>query len=372
MKWTSALAPLLMAIALAAGGGSHAAADPGSTVVEATPEPTPPSQKLSWALRPATDEEADGRVSLRHTLAEGEQAADALALTNFSDRPVSFDVYASDGTITAAGNFDLIPRGEESTGGGLWITLESVTGATARAGGGLTIQTGPGETVVVPVTIQVPEDATPGDHPAGIVAELNPEDPSGVAFSSRVGVRAHLRVSGDVVGQLSAEDVQVTYTQSWNPFAPGTLSVSYVQSNVGNVRLGGEAITTAQGPFGVLPETVSAETREVLPGQGVPNQVELQVWPLFHTAGTVRTVPAVVGEDVMDAALTAGSTEFGAWTIPWSQLALLAAVAGLVVGVRVQRNRSKASIQARIDAAVAAASQPAAARAASGTGQPSP
>lgn len=355
MKWSAALAAIVMAVVLAAGGGWIAAADPGPTDGEATPNPAQPSQKLSWALRPATGEEADGRVSLRHTLAEGEQAADALALTNFSDRPVSFDVYASDGTVTASGNFDLIPRGEESTDGGLWITLESVSGATPRAGGGLTIQTAPGETVVVPVTIQVPENATPGDHPAGIVAELNPEDPSGVAFSTRVGVRAHLRVSGDIVGKLSAEDLQVSYEHSWNPFAPGVLKVSYVQSNAGNVRLGGEATTTVQGPFGVLAESVSAETREILPGQGVSEEVELPVWPLFRVSGEVSVVPAVVGEDAVEAALSAGSADFGAWAIPWAQLALLVALAGLVLGARAHRRRSNAAVQARIDAAVAAA-----------------
>ncbi|MEK8227936.1 hypothetical protein NKG05_20355 [Oerskovia sp. M15] len=46
-----------------------------------------------------------------------------MTVTNFSDHPATFDVYASDGVVTADGQFDLLAAGTTPTDGGSWITL---------------------------------------------------------------------------------------------------------------------------------------------------------------------------------------------------------------------------------------------------------
>lgn len=312
------------------------------------------SPDATWSLQPASEGAPDGRVSLRQVLDPGQVATDAVAITNFSAQPVSYDIYASDGTVTADGSFDLIPEDEEATDGGTWIAVGAVAGSTPRDGGGITLEV-PAETVVsIPVEIAVPADASPGDHPAGIVAELA-QAGDGVQLTSRVGVRVHLRVTGDIVAELSPEGVSVSYAPSWNPFAPGIATIDYTVANAGNVRLGADTTVSAAGPFGLAPVKTSAEQREVLPGDGAPGTVQLEVWPMFVAWGAVSAEPVVVGEDDVDAELRSGSVGFLLPAIPWPTLLYLALIVGAVLLLRAQRKRSAACIQARVDAAVAAA-----------------
>ena len=93
----------------------------------------------------------------------------------------------------------------------------------------------------------------------------------------------------------------------------------------------------------------------MLPGQAAKATVEIPVAPLFFAWGEVDTTPVVVGEDDVDAALSAGTASFTVWTVPWSQLALLAVLIGAFFLVRALRRRNAARTQAKIDAAVAAA-----------------
>jgi hypothetical protein len=288
-------------------------------------------------------------------VAGGGDASDLVAVTNFSDRPATFAVYASDGVVTADGSFDVLPADEEAVGGGAWITIAPVEGSAPREGGGVVLEVAAGSTVVLPVQIQVPDNATPGDHPAGIVAELVRAAGGGVQLASRVGVRVHLRVAGDIVAELVPEGVTASYAPSWNPFAQGTVTVQFAVANAGNVRLGAETVASVAGPWGVAPGRVRIEQREVLPGQAAVATVEIPVAPLFFAWGEIATTPVAVGEDEIDTTLSAGAASFTVWTVPWSQLALLAALIGTFFLFRALRRRNAARVQAKIDAAVAAA-----------------
>lgn len=310
----------------------------------------------TWALAPADAEGPDGRVSLRHTIDAGGEVSDAVAVTNYGDRAATFAVYASDGTVTD-GNFDVLASDEAPVAGGAWITVDPVEGSTPRDGGGIVLEVPPGTTLVVPVRIAVPANATPGDHPAGVVAELVRADGDGVRLTSRVGVRVHLRVAGEVVAALAPEVADVTYTPSWNPFAGGTVTVHLSVANAGNVRLGAETVATVSGPWGAAAAEAGTAAREVLPGEAADAVVEIPVAPLFVAWGDVVTTPQVVGEDAVDAAIEVGTASFTVWTVPWAQLALLAAVAGAFLLVRALQRRSARTVQARIDAAVAAATR---------------
>lgn len=313
------------------------------------------SAATTWALQPAGDEGPDGRVSLRVQLDPGSAVDERLALTNFSSRPATFAVYARDGEITADGSFDLVADAASSEGGGAWIDLGLPKGASERDGGGILVTVPAEKAVLVPVSITAPDTATPGDHPAGIVAELVPDGDAAVSLVSRVGVRAHLRVTGDIVPQLAADRVEATYEPSWNPFAPGTLTVRYTVANPGNIRLGGDSTMRFSGPWGIAETSAAHEQREVLPGAGVEVVTRTEAWPLVFGSGDVSVTPSLVGEDVADAELAAVSTPFSIWMMPWSQLALLVLAAGAVVLIVRGRRRSRARVEERIQAAVAAA-----------------
>lgn len=353
-RWTR-IAVAALAAGLVLGQPSLSFAQ--TPVVEAAVDETPDATEgVTWALRPASSNEPDGRVSLRHTIDPGATVQEQLALTNYSGTAAVFAVYASDGTVSADGSFDLIPADEKPTGGGAWVSLTPPDGAQDRPEGGFLVDIPAGGVVVIPVQIGVPSDASPGDHPAGVVAELVPDAATEVHLASRIGVRLHLRVSGDVVADVRAESVTSNYEPSWNPLAPGILTVDYDVVNTGNVRLGSSSVVSVTGPFGLLPaQSPVADQREILPGQAVASSAEFEVWPLFLTEGTVSVTPGVVGDDVIEQAPTSSTSSFSVWTVPWAQLGLVALIVLGVIGFRRTRARSAARVQARIDAAVAEA-----------------
>jgi hypothetical protein len=352
---TRALLGAALGLALLASAGTAAASDSAHVAPRSASESSaPPSGATTWALEPTTGGAPDGRVSLRHEIEPGASVADEVTVTNFGSDPATFAVYASDGLISAEGSFDLLPPDQVPVDGGSWISLSSIDGAAARDDGGMIITIEPESTAVVPVTITVPDGATPGDHPAGIVAEFVPDDTGSVQLASRVGVRAHLRVAGDVVPSLTPDVVTTSWTPSWNPFAPGTVSVTYTVANDGNVRLGAATAAAVAGAFGVGATTGEEEIREILPGQQRTVTTSLRVWPLFFGWGQVTVDPVVVGEDEV-AATSATATPFTMWVMPWSQLGALAVLVLGILLFRWSRRRSAARLQARIDAAVAEA-----------------
>lgn len=345
--------PLLAAVALTAALASLGA--PGA--LAATPAPSAPTPAASaaattWSVEPAGDDKADGRVSLRHTIDPGDTVVDHVLVRNYGTAPASFLVYASDGIVTDAGDFDLLPPGEKPKDAGAWIQVGTSDDDVAPS---RTVEIAAESAAVVSVRITVPENATPGDHPAGVVAQLAGQNGGGVDVMARVGVRAHLRISGELQPALALGTVTAEYTPSWNPFAPGTLEVTTVLSNSGNVRLGADAAVSAAAPFGLLPAAATTQVREVLPGQQTAVSARLDVWPGFYLSGDVGAQPLVVGEDVVPTALTTVSTGFGVWAVPWAAIILLVIVAAIAAAaVLVLRGRSTRR-KARFDAAVAAA-----------------
>ncbi|KAA9108001.1 DUF916 domain-containing protein [Microbacterium rhizomatis] len=303
---------------------------------------------VSWSVAPASDTSVDGRVSIRQTLEPGTTVVDHVAVTNHGDIPAAFLVYASDGIISETGDFDLLPAGQAPRDSGTWMTI-SEPGDQASPSAVRTVEI-PAKTMkVLAVRIQVPADATPGDHPAGVVAELTAPDGSGLEVSTRVGVRVHLRVSGEIQPQIDVEVTRADYAPSWNPFEPGTIRVEAVVRNAGNVRLGAETLAVASGPFGLLAaESASASVRELLPGQQTTVSAALSAWPLVYISGALNVLPVVVGEDSVPTTLTSSSTPFVLWVVPWIELGALLVVVGLIVaGVLLTRAR-----RARFDAAV--------------------
>lgn len=351
-------AALTAALAFAVPPADAAAADAAGTTRSAagavSAEPADPSVgATTWTLEPASADGPDGRVSLRHVMDPGSVVKDHVTVTNFSAEPATFALYASDGIVSPTGDFDLLPPGAAPVDGGSWIAIGAVEGSVPRAGG-ILLELSAGESAIVPLTITVPADALPGDHPAGVVAELTQDDDGAVRMASRVGVRAHLRVSGEIVASLRPDVVSASWIPSWNPFAPGTVEVTFAIANDGNVRLGAESAVALTGPFGLAPAESTTSAREVLPRQKMLTTVAVPAWPLVLGSGTVELSPSVVGEDEITAP-EAASASFTVWTIPWSQLALVSLLVGGFLLLRFARSRSAARVQARIDAAVAAA-----------------
>ncbi|WP_404429923.1 DUF916 domain-containing protein [Microbacterium lacus] len=294
------------------------------------------SDTVSWAVRPADEAGPDGRSWIELELEPGQAATEHLAVRNLGKQDVTFSVTGADGYFTPSGRFNILPSSEESVDAGTWLTVAPTV--TVPAGG----------TAVVAFQIEVPADATPGDHAAGIAASVLTEgsaDGATVAVESRVGFRVMVRVAGELTPQLGVT-ASGTYFTDWNPLDPGTVQLSYTLENTGNVRIVAEA-TAENGHLvdGDGDGDGDGDT-ELLPGDRRSHQIRIpQVWPV----GMV-TVPVTVERSIV---LPNGEVQplepvirtVTLWAIPWPQLLIVAGFALITVALVWRGKRSTRRIE---------------------------
>ena len=116
---------------------------------------------MTWASAPADTSLGKGRSHYAYTLAPGTTLTDAMAVVNRSSTPITLSVYASDAFTTSNGNLDLLPANRKPTDVGAWTTVKTRQ---------LTLA--PQQSAIVPFTVTVPANATPGDHTGGVVTSL--------------------------------------------------------------------------------------------------------------------------------------------------------------------------------------------------------
>ncbi|WP_090943937.1 WxL protein peptidoglycan domain-containing protein [Nonomuraea jiangxiensis] len=290
----------------------------------AVAEPAKPT--LTWSVQPADQQGPDGRRRIELTLDPGQVVTEHLAVRNFSDGTAVFALKAADGYLTDKGRFNMLPSDRASADGGTWIQVQEQ------------VTVGANETKVVPFTITVPRDATPGDHPAGIAATVTSTQGT-VAVEGRVGFRVMMRATGTVRAAVAVDDLTATYEHSWNPFSAGTIRVTYTAKSAGNVAVTGAARVTVAELFGLAEHHARADVQEMFPGgsREVGARVE-GVWAL----GPLRTSVDVTPATRDGAAARPVSATVTVWTLPWPQLALAAILAALVLAVRaIIRRRTK-------------------------------
>lgn len=291
---------------------------------------------ITWSVVPADPTGEPQRVSLRHEVEPGGRIEDAISVTNASDIETTFTVQPGDGLMGADGAFDVST--EEPTGSGAWIAIDGL-----EADGRLTIAAG--ETRELPVTVSVPVDATPGDHPAGIVVGRRSQEGS-IGVTHRIGVRLHLRVAGEITPALGVAVTDTRFTPSWIPFAPGTLRVSYDVTNTGNVRLGHRAELGVTGPAGLGGEvTADAEPHELLPGESAHASMETSAWPVAFLSGEVMVRPQALGADQTELPEPVAG-EVRTVAMSWTGLAVMILVVGVVALAVIRSRRSRKTTRA--------------------------
>lgn len=343
-------APLLrrvvsLALAVAAFASVAAAAPAASAATTESPE-------VTWGVRTAQNDLGTARQNFVYDVAPGSRVDDALVISNHDDAPLELDVYAADGFTTQSGQLDLLPRAEESTYLGTWVTA-GMAHVTIEAGG----------QVEVPFSLSVPSNATPGDYLGGIVTSLpQPEGADGLAVDRRLGVRIQLRVDGALNPGLVVENLTVAYTPTLNPFGPGSATVEYTVRNSGNTRLSAMQSVALSGPFGLLRGDIEGvePVPDLLPGETWTVTAHSDaVIPLFWMNVDATLAPAGPAgfEGATDPAMFVTTT--GTLAVPWAQLVLILVVAAIVFLVVRSRRRAKGKRKqaedARVKAAVAAA-----------------
>ncbi|MFF3259705.1 WxL protein peptidoglycan domain-containing protein [Streptomyces sp. NPDC002932] len=286
----------------------------------------------SWSVFPATT--ATGTRPYFYLSADpGATLTDKVTVKNKTAAPLTFRLYAADAYNTERdGGFAVRARNEKQRSVGAWAK----TGRDR-----VTVK--PHGSVTVPVTIKIPEDAEPGDHPGALVAldeRIDPADAGAVAVGIQraVGARIYLRVNGPTMPALSVDDVRVEHTQ---PLVPGTgksrAVISYTLHNRGNVTLSPKVALKAEGLFGrtLLARDLTRIPSELLPRQEVRLTEEWKGAPQLEWGEVKLTASA---RDTRESAAA------GYFALPWLVagvlLVLLAGGAGLWIRARRSRPRT--------------------------------
>lgn len=300
---------------------------------------------IAWAVRTASNKFGADRQNYSYTVAAGGTVRDGIVVTNHGDQPLDLAVYAADGFTTAQGQLDLLTRDKESTGVGAWVH------ASRDA-----VHLKPEQTVTVPFTVDVPDNATPGDHMGGIITSLSePGTAGGMNVDRRLAIRIRLRVGGDLKPALSVEGPDVSYGGSANPFATGTATVDYTIHNTGNAILAAGQQVSVSGPFGAFRVDAAdvPDTPELLPGESWTVSVPVDgVRPAVSLAATVSLTPMLTDASGSTTPLDAVDATGHAWTLPWGLLLLLVAVVVAAVAAVLVLRRRRAAARKREDARV--------------------
>jgi WxL interacting protein linking bacterial and host surfaces len=302
----------------------------------ADPDPTQAGMG-AFAVQPSGPNGPSGRDFFIYTLKSGQVFGDTVGISNLTDKPATFVIYATDARNTNDGGFALLREEENPTDVGSWVEL----GATQYT-------LDPGMRADIPFKITVPSDATPGDHVGAIVAQQVPDDPTevpkgiGVDVRLRIGARIYLRVDGPVTPSLSIKHFAVDYDTPASPFSSSKAVITYVVTNTGNVRLTPTAQLKLSGLFGWGAKQVEdRQLPELLPGSSLEiAETVLAVKPLGRlTADLTLQAPS-------DNLTVKSSVQM--WTIPSLGVAFFvvlvtAAVTALVLWRRRRKRRSPAA-----------------------------
>ncbi|MCC5577597.1 DUF916 domain-containing protein [Microtetraspora sp. AC03309] len=288
--------------------------------------------EVSWAVTTASGDFGTGRPNYNYTLDPGGRLEDGLVIVNHGTTPLHMVVYAADGFTTEQGRLDLITRDAKSAGVGAWVHTNRPD-VTVR----------PGESVEMPFTVALPDNAAPGEYMGGIVTSPTRAGAAdGIDGDRRLGIRIRLRVGGELKPALSVEDMRVRYSGTPNPFGKGDATVTYTIRNTGNAILTARQAVAASGPFGRLGVHAPQidDSPQLLPGDTWKVSVPVHgVAPALRLTGTVTLIPLLTDASGSVAPLATVESTTHAWTIPWALLLLLIALCGIVVAALTSRRR---------------------------------
>ncbi|MDR1293924.1 MAG: DUF916 domain-containing protein [Bifidobacteriaceae bacterium] len=358
---TATLLACLSATASAADTPEPTATPSGSTepAAPASSADGDPSddREVTWSVRPATEAGPDGRHVFDYQVGPGDTITDWMAVTNYSERPATFQVYATDATTdydTAA--FTLIGADQGPSDLGAWTAVDATTSACAddpalgaadcASPVGFEVALDPGETRQFPFTTAIPRDAAPGDHAAGLVASFQSEGVNNqgatVKMAQRVGARLYVRVDGPLTPAITMSGAVISYLGTWNPFGRGAARIGFDVTDIGNTRLSAEARIRLTGPFGIhLGDATLEPVNNLMPGGTAHVTADLPgIAPLFLLFGRFEVTPVgadgMVSTDELPGVLTADASVLA---IPWTALALIALVVGGGIGTIALRRR---------------------------------
>jgi hypothetical protein len=296
---------------------------------------TTSSGQVSWSVFPATSKGPDSTRNLFSygVVKAGSSIVDHVEIVNRSKQSAAFSIYAADAAgTTAAGSLLLQTGGQKPTDIGAWA---SFPGGAAE----LSTIIPDGKAIIEPFTINVPLQATPGDHTGGLVAAVGvPKRNSAgvlVVQNYRIVVPIELRVPGALHAGLQVQSISTGFSDPLNPFGSGSATVSYTVTNTGNVRQSGAQAVTVTGPFGQAATVRPPLLPTILPGDSIRVSVALAgLFPDGPMSANVAVKPGWPPQTIrlpQTAPEATGSASL--FAMPWSIIGLVLLLVAIGVGI---------------------------------------
>jgi hypothetical protein len=294
-----------------------------------------PSGQVTWSVVPATSTGPDpSRLDFSYGVVKaGSSIQDHVEIVNRSSQSAAFSIYATDASGTSpSGALLLLGSGQKSTDIGAWASF---------AGGARQLSTiilGK-QAIIVAFTLNVPRQATPGDHTGAMVAAVGVtrKNAAGenVVENYRIAVPLELRVPGVLHAGIQVQSISTGFSDPVNPFGSGSATISYTMTNTGNVRQSATPAVTITGPFGQSATVHPPKLPNILPGDSV--RVSAVIPGLFPDGPMTAHVGVKSGWPAGTIPLADAAPEVtgnaSLFAFPWSLLGLILLLAAIGVGI---------------------------------------
>ena len=255
------------------------------------------------------------------TLKPEETGKNGVKLINTGTEPHTVQIYPVDGAASADGSFSCRQESEARKEVGTWVTLSKQK---------LTIE--PNAEEVVDFNVTVPQGTGPGEHNGCIAVQDLANQPAktgeGILLGFRSAIRLAVRVPGKIVKQLEFVRVGI------EPNHDGTIIVSPVAKNTGNVSLDVQSYAQLVGIFGQKTKVKNNTSCPIIPGATLTScssTFERPYWGGLYKARTSLSYNSNVADTIGDKAsktkrISMTSAYFVSWPDPLAGLAEVAAL----------------------------------------------
>jgi hypothetical protein len=284
----------------------------------------------SWQILPKqADARGQSRPFFSYELRAGDRIEDVATVTNLTDDPIELRLRSAD-AVNAAGTgaWALRPPGAASLDLGSWVTTSQRS-----------VVVPPQHSVDVPFVVDVPRNASPGDHAGALVTSApgarvaTSGGTASVTVVREVGVRIYARVVGDAASGLDVSGAAAS-VRAARLSMHGRATVRFNVRNTGIVRLSATTDVRVRDALGRTRRRLEpVRMSDLLPGADVP---VVQTW---------RTPSLVIGPLYVQVRVRAGaierSTSTSVWVTSWWMLAAAALVVTVLAAALVRLSRAR-------------------------------
>ena len=285
---------------------------------------------LSIAAAPSANGKVDeNRSRFSYQLDPGQTVSDKYFVQNNGSVEQIVSVYATDAFNSDDGGFALLDSSVSPKDVGSWVTFD---GGVSR----VELTLAPGQSEIVGFTVNVPTEATPGDHVGGIVVSAQSAGEGQVVLDRRIATRLYARIQGDLTPLLAISSIDAQYIGDFfNPFG-GTAIITTTLSNTGNVSLGANVVAGVNGLFGIpLAQFARLEVPELLPGTTRTYSFEVTGVGAWIYLNPYINLAGKVDDDALDPGpMPTMERSVVLFVVPWHFLISLIVVGVVIIGMR--------------------------------------